>query len=294
MGCDIHLFVETRDSANAPWELTRVESKCDWCEGSGKNRDASPCYGCRGSGVGVGFSSRNYDTFAVLANVRNGSGFAGVDTGDGFVPISEPRDLPDDMSAELRAIQASEGEDDEDGSRYDRLRSAWGASWLGDHSHSHVTLAELLAYDWTRRTNKRGEMTLGAWKAWKESGAQHPKNYCGGASGSAVRHVNETVATELARCIKFSKPEHEYGDHEPLEFKFDDAAVRAWETLTSYRGTELAAWQAGTLRMSIYVPVQWTMTYAECSALFHDRFIPALVALGKDPANVRLVFGFDS
>lgn len=34
---------------------------------------------------------RDYFLFGVLANVRNGHGFAGVDTGDPVDPISEPR-----------------------------------------------------------------------------------------------------------------------------------------------------------------------------------------------------------
>src|SRR5215469_11787636 len=32
---------------------------------------------------------RNYDLFAILAGVRNGSGFGGCDTGDPVVPIAE-------------------------------------------------------------------------------------------------------------------------------------------------------------------------------------------------------------
>lgn len=67
MGTDIHLFVETR--VNGVWEL----------------RSDAPR-----------FSGRNYNEFAILAGVRNGTGFAGCDT-DGFAPIAEPRGLPDDM-----------------------------------------------------------------------------------------------------------------------------------------------------------------------------------------------------
>ena len=35
--------------------------------------------------------TRDYDWFSVLANVRNGRGFSGIKTGDGFSFISEPR-----------------------------------------------------------------------------------------------------------------------------------------------------------------------------------------------------------
>ena len=40
---------------------------------------------------------RNYLLFSVLADVRNGTGFAGVITYKPVVPISEPRGLPDDL-----------------------------------------------------------------------------------------------------------------------------------------------------------------------------------------------------
>ena len=66
--------------------------------------------------------------------MRNGYGFAGIDTGDGFVPIDDPRGLPDDISPLVR----KEAE-----------------HWEGDgHSHSYFTLKELKEYNWTGQTTK--------------------------------------------------------------------------------------------------------------------------------------------
>jgi len=76
--------------------------------------------------------NRNYVSFAVLADVRNGFGFAGYDTGDTISPISLPRGLPDDMSPELLERMQARGD-------------RW--IWMGEHSQSWVTLAELLSYD---------------------------------------------------------------------------------------------------------------------------------------------------
>jgi hypothetical protein len=45
---------------------------------------------------------RHYDWFAVVANVCNGHGFAGVGTGEGLNAIAEPRGLPDDASQDFR------------------------------------------------------------------------------------------------------------------------------------------------------------------------------------------------
>jgi len=84
---------------------------------------------------------RNYVSFAILADVRNGYGFGGFDSGDRVKPISEPRGLPEDLSAELRA--RLEGD-----SPY--------SIWLGEHSFSWLTLAELQAYDLDAPCIRRG------------------------------------------------------------------------------------------------------------------------------------------
>lgn len=66
------------------------------------------------------FDWRNYGLFGFLADVRNYSRVP---------PISETRGLPDDLSPEL------EDQDDD-------------APWLGDHSFSWLSVAELLAFDY--------------------------------------------------------------------------------------------------------------------------------------------------
>lgn len=75
-----------------------------------------------------GYSGRNYNLFAILANLRNGRGFAGVLTGEPTVPIDAPRGVPDDASLAYR-------------NEVDN----WGTD---GHSHSWFSLHELLAYDW--------------------------------------------------------------------------------------------------------------------------------------------------
>ena len=82
--------------------------------------------------------NRNYWSFAVLADVRNGYGFGGFSTGEPITPIDEPRGLPPDLSPELRAALEQR-------------------SWLlGDHDISWVTLEELLAYDLDTPVTCRG------------------------------------------------------------------------------------------------------------------------------------------
>ena len=48
-------------------------------------------------GVAVAGNPRSYNTFAMLADVRNGRGFAGIKTSDGFPVIHEQRGLPEDL-----------------------------------------------------------------------------------------------------------------------------------------------------------------------------------------------------
>ena len=113
------------------------------------------------------YQGRNYDLFAILADVRNGSGFAGVDTGDGFNPIFEPRGLPEDVSKDYKQLVDNYGED--------------------GHSHSWVTLEELDSYDWNQITNHRGWVDPIQYKIFKEKGK--PEEWSGGVSGGGVDHV---------------------------------------------------------------------------------------------------------
>ena len=105
MGCDIHFYVERQEENG--WVPVRVS-----------------------------YDGRNYALFAILANVRNGYGFAGISTGEGFVPISMPRGLPFDVSPEIRAES-----------------DYWG---VDGHSHSWLTVQELLAYNWEQEAIRYG------------------------------------------------------------------------------------------------------------------------------------------
>lgn len=138
MGCDIHFYVEKKQP-DGTWkihgEFTReVEDEHTWL-----SQDGRPLY-----------SGRSYNLFAILADVRNGRGFAGIKTGDGFNPISEPRGVPDDASPEYKEIVEQ---------------------WDGDgHSHSHHTLRQLLDYDWTQCTTCQGWATMAEYLPWASRG----------------------------------------------------------------------------------------------------------------------------
>lgn len=133
MGTDIHMHVEAKlnlrgedkplwrevkrtTQIEAGWE-SKIELRNRWYPG------------------------RNYDEFAILADVRNGYAFAGHDTGDRFEPLSEPRGLPDDASFEVIVAAEDFGVD--------------------GHSHSWLTLNDLYGPEgyWDKTVKKRGVVT---------------------------------------------------------------------------------------------------------------------------------------
>ncbi|RLK09645.1 hypothetical protein DER29_6198 [Micromonospora sp. M71_S20] len=113
MGCDIHAYVETR--TNGTWAYAGDNTFPD---NEFPKEKQCPFDG-----------ARDYGLFGFLADVRNYSESP---------VIAEPRGLPADVSAEVRAKS-----DD------------WN---VDGHSHTWLTLAELLAFDYDQTfADQRGE-----------------------------------------------------------------------------------------------------------------------------------------
>lgn len=119
---------------------------------------------------------RSYDYFAILAGVRNGSGFAGIKTGDGYKPIAEPKGLPDDFA--ITEDQYHQG------------------TWMGEHSYSWVTLEEMQQLDTGQRTKKCGVIPFWQYKLWREKRGW-PSTWAGSVGGRNVRTVSIQEAEEL-------------------------------------------------------------------------------------------------
>ncbi len=184
MGCDIHMVVEVKTEKE--WEEALSFLDCNDCDATGVNKyvkDSKPgsCYWCQGSGRISSYRDRNYDAFAILANVRNGEGSGGCDTGDSFPSIAPNRGLPDDFHT-----------DDEEKYHYD--------TWMGDHSFTWLTLKELLDYDWTRSRVCRGIVTAKEYRKAKVTGK--PDSYCGGVWGLGTETVsNEKMAALITAAV---------------------------------------------------------------------------------------------
>ena len=141
MGCDIHFFTERWTSDNkyeGPKDLSedrdsKLEEILENTEPNYRWVSADSWSTQTHSGRVLSiyddwwkademYNGRSYYLFAILADVRNGSG--------GIEPIDYPRGIPDDASSGYKYV-------------VDR--------WDGDgHSHSYFTLDELINFDWSK------------------------------------------------------------------------------------------------------------------------------------------------
>lgn len=236
MGTDIHFYVERFEAGRwvscDTWEPDEY-----WDKERGGAAPLTVPYGKHF------YDSRNYDLFAMLANVRNGRGFAGTDTGDGFNYIAEPRGLPDDLSPKL----AREAEH-------------------CDHTPSWLLVSEIMAFDWTQVTVKRGVVNgpqYRDWTRWRRRRGLGPNEYCSGVSGRDVVHLTEDqMIGKVADCLEGITL---YAD--------EDAALKKLQ----YH----------------YCMVAWETPYYREASEFLSETLPRLWRLGE-PDKVRCVFWFDS
>lgn len=167
MGCDIHLQVQRRVSGEWVFIDELPARPCSWCDGDKKNSRGETCWECSGTGViSEAYHDRNYEAFAILADVRNRYD---------ITPIAPPRGLPDGLAT------------------VDEYSSEFG-----DHSFSWLTLAELQAHDWTQKIEHSGFVNLLTYKEWKAAGADDwPDMWCQGTSADKVSNeeADRLIAT---------------------------------------------------------------------------------------------------
>ena len=149
--------------------------------------------------IGIDGDQRSYNTFAMLANVRNGYGFAGCRTSTGFPVIHEQRGLPEDLKT-----------NEDNGLLINKTDLVcawdWGGNeipidspdarhldeepmYLGDHSFSWCTLTELRTFieNVAKKTETRivGIVDLAAYNLHKQT-CQRYTNWCGMVSGPGI------------------------------------------------------------------------------------------------------------
>lgn len=193
MGTDIHMACEVR--RNGKWELvTDKVFKNSWYRPDSKYSWAQEEY------TYIPYDSRCYNLFAILADVRNGRGFAGVKIGEAFNPISEPKGYPEDMCDELK--RDISGDYDEDAYDYRPTLS-------NEHSASWLTLKELLDYDWNQLHRDYGCVNEDTYRDFVMKGL-HPDSWSGDTSGLNIVHLSEEDMVDLIQGRYPREPGKQY------------------------------------------------------------------------------------
>lgn len=167
---------------------------------------------------------RHYQLFSVLADVRNGYGFAGVPTGEWVKPISSPRGIPQDFEYYCWEHPLSpdclvprrrgwweadhpmdvismdpDGMTMLSGDRWDdeTITLHQCAVWMGEHSFSWLTGEELL--NWYKNAPtvvKVGLISKQMYEEWDK--ITPPTSYWGGVWGGGSRVINESEVGKVS------------------------------------------------------------------------------------------------
>ena len=190
MGTDIHTAIEVYRDDGA-WHFSRPKDPCRWyneiytdpldVKDVNKRRldylKGNPSGGKYWKVVKLGdrkhpwdtckyrypeaFTARNYRTFAVVGNVRNGTGFAGVYTHDEIPYIQDNRGYPDDMTVFTKNHMSDE------------------------HSAGWVTLDELKNYNYHFKMTEGGVLDEAMFLRFCHTGAL-PETWSGSVSGQNI------------------------------------------------------------------------------------------------------------
>lgn len=236
MGCGIHIVVETRGKRGA-WSFKEKLSV-----------------------------DRNYDLFAILANVRNRMWSKPKDT---LVYISTPKGLPPDVSK----------------------RSSKALSEANYHSRSYLTLRELVEFDWSRAEHKTAFVTDIEFALMRHEGEVVPR--CPlydpaspeiSSSDMGRRIVSLSFIEHLKQMIRL---ENAAGNTDAYSIK-EIGRLEALLLHTEQNvDTSIVGWDGGVVK------VEWDETYAMKVGEFFTDTIPHLKSIG-DLDDVRIVFAFDS
>ena len=191
---------------------------CSWCtnDGSSPEYDGDDGSYYRQKYVEPGktrdrwWSDRSYRVFAILGNVRNGHGFAGVETHEPLPYISDCRGVPDDATPETLDVLSNE------------------------HSASWCTMEELMAYDWKQPIHQVGVVSIQAYASLRGTGAA-PEHWSGGISGPNI----VTLMPLAADVILATHPlELTTGAPEPHPLRDDAVPIDGIRYYVQYRWTD--------------------------------------------------------
>lgn len=184
MGCDIHIAIQ-RQGPDGVWvEIAYTSFANDvQQQNSAMARPTLPV-------APVGFDWRDYSLFGILADVRNGVGFAGIITGEAWPSITRGRGWPEGF-ARGRALPEPEYDEDEPRD-------------MGDHSFTWVSLDELQAYDWDGISATRYGIVTASDYELMELGKK-PQQWCGDVAGRDVMVYDQPDYIKTKRLGQLAK-----------------------------------------------------------------------------------------
>lgn len=281
MGCDIHLFVEVRK--NDQWEAAGKpvinqyfyeDKPSEYLPKFLTNKQPEPSFAAPMAGEHPYirerfYSDRNYALFGILANVR------WLD----IQPIAEARGIPKNASLEYKTVAEEEGED--------------------GHTHSYLTVQEILAYDWTQTIKTTLFMSLKTYFDWSNYGryyGEFPKpNYYTEYDGIFVenspdKYISENQAIEILKNfeeeVKTTAAEDDR--HDLFSEKIESFGLTPETNRPDKNDTFYDNW---AYDKKIYVKTEKPL-YMLVEEFWKDT-MPRLLSLGK-PEDVRIVFFFDN
>lgn len=206
MGTDVHFYLERRGDSG--WEAIG-----EWVENDFYDPDEPGCPKLYfQSAVHV---HQNYALFAILANVRNLDepgclgwlfgllGFPRKRSESAYIPISDPRGLPDDLSPDLKKMASFDNQVD-------------------FHSWSWLMLREILDYDWDKPVTFSGKATDQYPGAYLDKKADPPMLVPRGRTKVDVQVTPREEASEFLEEVVPKLQEYGNPDEIRVVFWFDN------------------------------------------------------------------------
>lgn len=171
MGCDIHMYVEVK--TDGVWNKVGDVFKSAYYDAARETKTYSDGYVSNAPMTDEPYEHRNYEFFAILADVRNGYVFASKKNQKPVKPLFARRGVPVDASTE-----------------YKEILEMWDCD---AHSASYATLAELQAIDWNDLyAAEQGLVDATEYERIRGTDMV-PESWCMGASGPYVQTVTPEV-----------------------------------------------------------------------------------------------------
>ena len=260
MGCDIHGLCEVKE--NGVWKVnTKKVFKNSYYlsdEELAERRKDRPDYE-RSDWQEIEFEehptdARSYDWFAILADVRNGRGFAGVRTGEGFDVIAEPRGVPKDATK-----------------KWKKEVKNWGCDM---HSQSYLSVEDFDNFDWSQKTSKWGTIQLNQYKELRGTG-KSPEDWSGSVFGGKTITISMDEANDILDGKTVTIEEDNYFG----KLRGEEPKIHLVNLESDYQ---------------IYVSYEWEILYSEWFDYKIKAVVEPLRKLKEEYEDVRYVFGFDN